>query len=161
MGRVPSHATMEAHATPRAKRLPATTTAPATPENTADFAAQLLREVRVLSMQASSLAANPVLAEDLVQDTLERALRHQGRFCPGTSLRSWLMRIMRNLFIDRCRERARHCHLPAGDDREIDIVDDEPPVDEPEPIRPWDLLGTAALDAALTGIDERLRHTLD
>jgi len=113
----------------------------------------------VLTMQASSLAANPFLAEDLVQDTIERALRHQGRFCPGTSLRSWLMRIMRNLFIDWCREKTRHRDLADNQGPELD--ENEPSVEDPEPIRPWDLLDSADLTAVLQGIDERLRRTFE
>ncbi len=46
-------------------------------------------------------------AEDLVQDTLERALRSWQRFVPGTNLRCWLHTIMHNLFLDRCRARNR------------------------------------------------------
>src|SRR4051812_28075889 len=127
----------------------------------ADFRTQLLDEVSVLTMKASSLAASTVLAEDLVQDTIERALRNQERFAPGTSLRSWLMRIMRNLFIDRCREHTRRkdgacCPEQAIDERELPVA---PP--EPESVRPWELLGGADLAAALHHLDEPLRRTFE
>src|SRR6185369_10478010 len=82
----------------------------------AEFGASLVGEMRVLTMQASSLAANAFLAEDLVQDTIERALRRRDTFSPGTSLRSWLLRIMRNLFIDWCREKTRHHDVEPCDE---------------------------------------------
>jgi RNA polymerase sigma-70 factor (ECF subfamily) len=45
-------------------------------------------------------------AEDLVQDTLERAYRHFGRYQPGTNIRAWLLRVMTNLHIGNCRRLA-------------------------------------------------------
>src|SRR4029077_19226472 len=46
-------------------------------------------------------------AWDLVQDTYERALRGRATFQAGTNLRLWMMTIMYNLFLDRCRKQAR------------------------------------------------------
>ncbi len=44
-------------------------------------------------------------ADDLVQDTVERALRNLDRFVPDTRMDSWLFRIARNLWIDTTRSR--------------------------------------------------------
>ena len=46
-------------------------------------------------------------ADDLVQDTLERAWRHRSEFTPGSSLKAWLFSILRNRFTDEFR-RNRH-----------------------------------------------------
>ncbi|RUT28839.1 RNA polymerase sigma factor [Arsenicitalea aurantiaca] len=54
---------------------------------------------------AHALAGNRADADDLVQQTCERALRNSASFTPGTRLDSWLYRIMRNLFIDGRRAR--------------------------------------------------------
>ena len=46
-------------------------------------------------------------AEDLVQSTLERALRHLDSFQPGGNLLAWLRRIMSNLIVDQWRQQKR------------------------------------------------------
>jgi len=46
-------------------------------------------------------------AEDLVQQTYERAFRSWRSFTPGTNLRAWLLRILTNLNIDRARRMQR------------------------------------------------------
>ena len=46
-------------------------------------------------------------AEDLMQETYARAFRSWRSYTPGTNLRSWLLRILTNLNIDRGRRRQR------------------------------------------------------
>jgi RNA polymerase sigma-70 factor (ECF subfamily) len=46
-------------------------------------------------------------AEDLLQETVMRALRFEGTFEPGTNLRAWMRQIMHSLFISHCRHRVR------------------------------------------------------
>lgn len=52
-------------------------------------------------------------AEDLVQETIMRALAHRGQFNAGTKLRSWLFTIMRNTFYN---ERMRALREHPGQD---------------------------------------------
>jgi RNA polymerase sigma-70 factor (ECF subfamily) len=56
---------------------------------------------------ALSLTGNRADADDLVQDTVERALRHLRQWQPGTRLDSWMFRITQNLFIDERRSAKR------------------------------------------------------
>lgn len=49
--------------------------------------------------------------EDLVQETVMRALRSSHQFHPDTKLRSWLFTIMRNTFNTEYR---RRCREPVG-----------------------------------------------
>src|SRR5215471_1565579 len=56
---------------------------------------------------ARRLAGSREEAEDLVQQTYERAFRSWRQFTPGTNLRAWLLRILTNLNIDRGRRNQR------------------------------------------------------
>jgi RNA polymerase sigma-70 factor (ECF subfamily) len=74
-----------------------------------DLAALLPR----LRRFAHALSRNVADADDLAQATVERALRSRSQWQPGTRLDSWLYRIMRNLWIDTVRARARKDKVEA------------------------------------------------
>jgi RNA polymerase sigma-70 factor, ECF subfamily len=58
-------------------------------------------------------------AEDLVQEAFARALRAWSQFEPGTDLKAWVLRILRNAWLDRCRHERRSPVSPAaGEDPE-------------------------------------------
>ena len=83
---------------------------------------------------ALQLCGNVADARDLVQDTFERALRNVSSYRAGSNPRAWLTRILRNLFIDRCRKRNARPRRESLD--HVVVIAREP---EPEPV--W-----AALD---------------
>jgi RNA polymerase sigma-70 factor (ECF subfamily) len=60
-----------------------------------------------LDRLASSLTHHREDAQDLVQETLLRAFRFYDRFEQGTNIRAWLTRILKNNFINTCRQAAR------------------------------------------------------
>ncbi len=60
-----------------------------------------------LRARALRLTRNGKAAEDLVQDTLERALRFESTFDPETNLRAWMHKILLTVFISQCRRLRR------------------------------------------------------
>ncbi|MFN4128397.1 MAG: sigma-70 family RNA polymerase sigma factor, partial [Paracoccaceae bacterium] len=67
----------------------------------------ILAHVRALKAYGRSLCGNAADTEDLVQETLLRAIEHAHSYRPGTHMRAWLFTIMRNRFYTDCRKRAR------------------------------------------------------
>jgi RNA polymerase sigma-70 factor, ECF subfamily len=63
---------------------------------------------------AMSLCRNSDRADDLVQETILRALAHIHQFQPGTSLSAWLKTILQNLFRSEYRRRRREVEDKDG-----------------------------------------------
>ncbi len=60
---------------------------------------------------ARSLTRDPAAADDLVQDTVVRALAARAQFQPDTNLKAWLLTIERNAFFEQARRRRRECQV--------------------------------------------------
>lgn len=67
----------------------------------------MLAVVPSLRAFAISLSRNSDRAEDLVQDTLLRALANIHSFQPGTNMGAWLFTILRNRFLSEYRRQRR------------------------------------------------------
>ena len=77
-----------------------------------DFEAGLLAQLDSLYRTALRMTTNPQEAEDLVQETMLKAVRFAHTYQPGTNLRAWLFRILN-------RKQATHPNpvaLPEGED---------------------------------------------
>ena len=57
--------------------------------------------------RALRMSRSPSVAEDLVQDTIERAIRFETHYTPGTNLRAWVHQILFSVFVTRCRRARR------------------------------------------------------
>src|SRR6201987_4952048 len=75
---------------------------------------QVLATVPSLRAFAISLCGNIDRADDLVQETLLRALAHIDSFEPGTNMPAWLFTILRNLFRSEYRKRRREVEDATG-----------------------------------------------
>jgi RNA polymerase sigma-70 factor (ECF subfamily) len=67
------------------------------------FEVELLGHLDALYTVSCRMAKSSTEAEDLVQDTVVKAMRSRDQFEPGTNLKAWLLRILTNTFINRYR----------------------------------------------------------
>lgn len=116
------------------------------------FAQQLIELGPFLSRRAYLLTQDESEAEDLVQQTLERALLNQNRFRAGTNVRAWTTSIMRNLFIDD-RRRMHHRHRATIDTDKVAAQEYERGI--------LDLLSDDDVRTALAGLGEDDRTLFD
>ncbi len=79
----------------------------ATNATTTTFADEIVQNVSRLESFARRLAGNRSLADDLVQETVLRALLHADQFRPGTNLLAWLTTILRNAYFNEKRRQRR------------------------------------------------------
>ncbi|QCP49952.1 sigma-70 family RNA polymerase sigma factor [Trinickia violacea] len=80
------------------------------------FEADVIGWLPQLRRYARALTGDPAWADDLVQDTAERAFTRAHAFRPDSNLRAWLLTILRHLYIDQLRGR-----------REIAVDDEHAP----------------------------------
>lgn len=80
------------------------------------FEREVLPHLDLLYRVALRLAGDAASAEDLVQETVLKALRAWGQFRQGTNARGWLLTILRNTFINDYRRRRR---APVAVDLEV------------------------------------------
>lgn len=74
---------------------------------TFDFSHEMLSCQDSLRFFALSLTRNGEDADDLVQETMVKALLYQDRFTAHTNLRAWLYTIMKNIFINEYRKQQK------------------------------------------------------
>src|SRR5271163_4168045 len=73
-----------------------------------DFHRRLEEEIPRLRRYARALTRNVPRADDLLQETLARALRKEHLWQPGTDLRAWLFTIMHNQNVNEIRHAMRN-----------------------------------------------------
>ena len=78
------------------------------------FQNELLRVLPNLRAFAISLTSDVERADDLMHDTVVRALTHSDKFTPGTNLQAWLFTILRNQFHSNYRKRRREVEDADG-----------------------------------------------
>jgi RNA polymerase sigma factor (sigma-70 family) len=86
---------------------------------------QTLLHLPALRRYARLLTGDATRADDLVQDTLERACVKWALWQPGSALRAWLLSLMHNLYLNQRRD-WRH------DDAHLSLDDVPEPAHEPQ-----------------------------
>jgi RNA polymerase sigma-70 factor (ECF subfamily) len=85
---------------------------------------RLVGHIPDLRRYARALTGDAWAADDLVQDTLERACARWQLWAVGSDLRAWLFTLMHNLFVDGARRAVRQAGQ-AGQRVDVDDVANE------------------------------------
>jgi RNA polymerase sigma-70 factor (ECF subfamily) len=115
-----------------------------------EFSAQALAVIPRLRRYARALTGDTLQADDLVQDTLERALNKRHLWRQGSDLRAWMFTIMHNVFVNQIRAR-RADDTVALDAEAYNVADRAAPID---------LLEIADIDAAILRLPSEQREVL-
>jgi RNA polymerase sigma-70 factor (ECF subfamily) len=105
----------------------------------AELNKQLLSLIPSLRAFAHVLTRNHSEVDDLVQDTLVKAISNIHQFTPGTNLRAWLFTIERNTFYTAHQQRRRQAAAPLDDTRTLGV----------SPTQEWSVQVSAVHDAVL------------
>ena len=74
---------------------------------TIDFNQLLINNTEFLKPFAITLTRDNEIAKDLLQETMYRALANKEKYNVGTNIKAWLYTIMRNIFINNYRRKAK------------------------------------------------------
>lgn len=75
--------------------------------STIEFNQLLVNNAEFLKPFANTLTRDTEAAQDLYQETLYRALANKDKYNVGTNIKAWLYTIMRNIFINNYRRKAK------------------------------------------------------
>lgn len=112
----------------------------------------IIEEIPRLRRYARALLRDRDAADDLVQDSLERALSKVENWTTGDSPRRWLFTIMHHLFVDQLRRAKRHVQAVTMMPETIDALASPP--------QQVDKLASAEVLAALQQIGPERRAAL-
>ncbi|WP_404482139.1 RNA polymerase sigma factor [Novosphingobium sp. BL-52-GroH] len=89
--------------------------------STNPFCEELTALLPRLRRFARGLTHDAADADDLCQQTVERALRSRQQWQEGTRLDAWVYRIMRNQWIDEMRSRTRRSQTFSHEDEGVNV----------------------------------------
>ena len=75
--------------------------------STVEFNNMLLNNSEFLKPFALTLTRDNETAKDLLQETMYRALANKDKYHVGTNIKAWMYTIMRNIFINNYRRKAK------------------------------------------------------
>jgi len=124
------------------------------------FSDEVLQHLEPMYATALRLTRNQADAEDLVQDTIVKALRFEARFERGTNLRAWLYTILHNTWRNRLRDAAREA-VDVDSTRIEELAQQDGPaeIETPERLLLREALGQE-VKAALDGLPPAFRQAV-
>jgi RNA polymerase sigma-70 factor (ECF subfamily) len=116
--------------------------------------------IPTLRRYARALQRDADRAEDLLQDSLERALSRSHLFVTSENLRGWLFRIMRNVYLNNLRAVSRRGSSLELDDVNTPAVqpDQIPRVEVAETLSAFDVLPVECREALWLVVVEGLSY---
>lgn len=115
-----------------------------------EFGARVNELIPRLRRYARALTGERSAADDLVQDTLERAWTKLHLWRAGSDLRAWLFTIMHNVHVNQVRSRSAAATVPLDDDV----------ADAPVRATQADMLEVRDIDTALKRLPVEQREVL-
>lgn len=109
---------------------------------------EIIAVIPRLRRYARALTGERIAADDLVQDTLERAWKKLHLFRAGTDLRAWLFTVMHNVYVNQ----VRTARVPISDDEEL--------AELPDRQKEADGLSIRDLDRAIRRLPDEQREVL-
>jgi RNA polymerase sigma-70 factor (ECF subfamily) len=91
-----------------------------------DHDSLITQQIPRLRRYARALTGDRSAADDLVQDTLERALSRFHLWRQGSDLRAWLFTIMHNIYVNQIRSRVRQQQEPFDEQAAEAVRSQEP-----------------------------------
>lgn len=88
-----------------------------------------------LRLRALKLCRDRDAADDLLQETVVRALSFESSYQADTNLKAWLYQVMFSVFITRCRRRRRNSRFVAEHAADPNLW-----CGNPEPVKPCETL---------------------
>jgi RNA polymerase sigma-70 factor (ECF subfamily) len=82
----------------------------------------VIAQLAPLRRYALTLTRDETLADDLVHDALVRAYERRATFRSGANLRTWLLAILHNTFVDRWRQREAEWRREAEASRLVETI---------------------------------------
>lgn len=118
-----------------------------------EFEEKIIEHIDSLYNTAIRLTQNRPDAEDLVQETSLRAYRFFHKFRPGTNFKAWLLTILRNIYINQYRKKAKE---PA----KVQFEEVENFISLPEITGGQEEIFSETIRASIDKLPEELRTTL-
>lgn len=126
----------------------------------AEFEAAAMPHLDGVLRAALALCGDSDRAEDLVQETYLKALSRFASFRRGTNCKAWLVRILRNAWIDRLRHRKVAGPAVALDEQTLAGCDDEGDAPWTDAADVLEMFGDEQVIAALQTLNDDQRLAL-